>query len=346
MAWTLKFGGDTYPCPACGSGGLFVKIMLGLLFLLLPVLPLFAVDETASELIAFGQIRLEEINDVMREKYPGKKGVFWNIEGDAYHAFSKTPGTDVIIGLAGYQDVGLLYNAGRQLVKDAGAGFAYFHLDGGDWKLEQVVLVEGDKYEGFEGADLIGNGRDQLVVYSAEGVTQIANVYLFSGLPGHGRFEKAPAVRGSGFCPIVLRATGKAFIGIYQRALIKTGEEFQIYYVRRYGWDGKAFQADANGFLDRVACYDPVHPTRAESPQDLDFFDSYHRDHPGDFCALADCYSLSRRLGLKEKMGKYRDLLTRMGHEPVACDDCDDWIKGKNQTAQQMFMEWINSGGK
>src|SRR5208282_554746 len=104
-----------------------MKIIFALLFMFLPLLPAFAVDETASMLIAMGQIRLGDINHRINRQHPDKRGIYWNIAGSAYHDFSKTPRTDVIIGVAGYRDIGVIYYAGRQMVEDAGAGFAYFH---------------------------------------------------------------------------------------------------------------------------------------------------------------------------------------------------------------------------
>jgi hypothetical protein len=41
-----------------------------------------------------------------------------------------------------------------------------------------VELVRGKKYDGFEGADLIGLGKDQLVVYSSTDNEKFATVFM------------------------------------------------------------------------------------------------------------------------------------------------------------------------
>ncbi len=320
-----------------------MKKIFVLLLLLMPVFPAFATDETACMLIAMGQIRLGDINDRIAKKYPSQKGTYWNIAGTAYHEFSKTPETDVIIGVSGYRDVGVVYNSERQMVEDAGSGFAYFHKVQGDWKLIQVELGGGKKYEGYEGADLTVAGRDQLVVYSSSGTTQIADIYAFKDSPEAGSFKKLASFQGFGEGPRVTKESGKPILVDYQRAMIKSGDEFQIYYGRPIRWTGKEFTRDKDGFLDLVQTYDSVHPLHAQSPKDLAYFEDYYSSHPGDFCALSDCYSLSRRLGLADKMAQYRRELQRVKDKPVTCGHCDPWINGRNQVAQQLFLEWVFS---
>jgi hypothetical protein len=317
-----------------------MKKIATLVLMVLLIRPVFAVDEGASMLIAMGQVRLEDINDKIGRQYPGKKGIYWNIAGTAYHHFSKAPHTDVIIGIAGYKDVGVIYNAGRQMVEDAGSGFAYFHKVKDDWKLIQVELVDGKKYEGYEGADLASLGADQLVVYSASGVTQIADIYRFEP---NGRFKKMGSVTGYGEGPQVAWEAGKPLMVDFQRTMIKNGDEFQIYYGRPYRWNGREFLKDKDDFLDLVQTYDPVHPIHAGSAKDLEFFENYAADHPEDFCAVANCFGLSRRLGLKDKMAEYTKRLMGMAGKPVVGPYCDSWIAGKNQAAQQLYLEWVSS---
>ncbi len=310
---------------------------------LLPAFPAFAVDDTASNLISYGQIRLGDINDLINKKYPGKKENFWNVSGIAYHNFSDAPKTDVIIGVAGYRDNGVIYNLGRQMVEDAGAGFAYFHKVKDDWKLIQVELVDGKKYEGFEGSDLTAQGRDQLVVYSSSGITQIANIYIFNN---GGSFKKAASIQGFGMGPRVAGESGKHLMVDYQRAMINNEEGFRIYYGRPFRWNGHGFMVAKDEFLDRVQSFDPVHSTNGESLKALEFFEKYLSGHPKDFCAIADCYDLSRRLGLPEKRDQYRKQLAQMKEEPVVCDLCDEWLNDKNHNAQQQYLEWLMGKGR
>ncbi len=308
----------------------------------LSVLPLFAVDDTASNLVAFGQIRLGEINERLNKKYQGKKEIFWNVSGIAYHDFSDSPKSDVIIGIAGYKDNGVVYNLGRQMVEDAGSGFAYFHKGKDDWKLVQVELVDGKKYEGFEGADLTAQGRDQLVVYSSSGITQIANVFIYKD----GTFRKSASIQGLGMGPRVAKESGKPLMVDYQKAMINNEQEFQIYYGRPFRWNGRGFVGAKDEFLDHVQSYDPVHSTNGESLKLLEYIESYLTAHPKDFCAIADCFDLSRRLGLTEKVGQYRQQLSAMRDEPVACSFCDEWLSDKNHDAQQQYLDGLTGKGK
>ena len=152
-------------------------------------------DETASDLVAFGEINLTQMTDTLNQKYPATRKAFWNVSGIAYHDFTGESKTDVLIGLSGYQDKGLVYNGEKQLVEDTGSGFAYFHKVQEKWKLIQVELVEGKHYVGFEGAGLMGGDQDQLVVYSAAGVTQIANIY---NLQADGQFHAVTRIASTG----------------------------------------------------------------------------------------------------------------------------------------------------
>ena len=54
-----------------------MKKLFALLFVLLPAFPVFAVDDTASMLIAMDEVRLGDINDRIDRQYPDKKGVYW-----------------------------------------------------------------------------------------------------------------------------------------------------------------------------------------------------------------------------------------------------------------------------
>ncbi len=318
--------------------------IFALIIVFLPALSAYAVDDTACDLIAFGQIRLGEINDRINKDYSGKKGVFWNISGDAYHDFTKIPKTDVIIGLAGYLDIGLTYNNGRQLVKDAGSGFAYYHKDREAWKLIQVEMADGKKYKGFEGADLTGQGRDQLVVYSSSGTTQVADIY---GMDNNGRFKKKASLLGFGKGPRVAEEFGKPILVDFQRATVN--QDFPVYYGRPFRWNGHEFLGAKDVFLDRVQSYDPLHSTNDESSKDLEFFEDYLAGHPKDFCSLANCYDLSRRLDLGEKMNQYRKQLVSMKDDPLLCEYCGQWLDGRNQSFHQQYLEWImgkRAGGK
>ncbi len=304
----------------------------------------YAVDDTAANLIPEGKISLSDLTDTLNRKYPKEKKNFWNVSGIAYHDFSGISGSDVIVGLSGYRDKGIVYNNNKQLVEDAGAGFGYFHLENGIWKLRQVELVEGKRYEGFEGADLTSSGKDQLVVYSAEGVTEIACVYT---VQSNGNFKRIATIEGYGMGPRVSQESGKPLMVDFQRALINHCDDCQVYYGRPYRWDGSKFTEDKNDFLDRVQSYDPFHSTGAESSNDLKFFESYLASHPNDFCAIANCLDLSTRLNFSDKVEQYRNRLIQLGSDSVECHYCDDWLMGKNRVYQKQYLEKIlNDLGK
>src|ERR1035441_5370549 len=206
--------------------------------------PAGAVDDTAANLVAEGKISLSQLTDTLNRKYPRGRETFWNVSGIAYHDFSRISQSDVIVGLSGYRDKGLVYNNDKQLVEDAGAGFAYFHLEKDDWKLRQVELVEGKKYEGFEGAGLMGSGNDQLVVYTSDGPEQIAAIY---GIGKNGNFGKIAVITGDGLGPRVAQESGKPLMVDFQPALINNREDRGIFFGRPYSWDGAEFGAPTSG---------------------------------------------------------------------------------------------------
>jgi hypothetical protein len=223
-------------------------------------------------------------------------------------------------------------------VEDAGAGFAFFHLEKDEWKLRQVELVEGKRYEGFEGADLVGSGRDQLVVYSSIGEKQIANVYA---IRKDNTFGKVATVAGYGLGPRVALESGKPLIVDFQPALISNQEDWAIYYGRPYPWDGRKFVEQGDDFLDHVHAYDPSHSTDAEASQSLAFFEGYLTTHPKDFCAMANCFELSNRLGLREKAGNYRKKLAGLGDDSLECKYCDEWMRERNKANAKEYLDQV-----
>jgi hypothetical protein len=298
-----------------------------------------AVDETAANLIPEGKLSLSLIIDTLNHKYPKEKELFWNVSGIAFHDFTGTPQTDVIVGLAGYRDRGMTYNSGKQLVEDAGAGFAYFHLEKDKWDLKQVEVVEGRKYEGFEGANLMGGNGDQLVVYSSENDTKLANVFAIGG---KGVFEKIAVIGGKGMGPRVSSDSGKPLMVDFQRALVNRCDDCGIFYGRPYDWDGKKFVERPDDFLDQVQSYDPLHSTEADSSKVLGFFENYLSSNPQDFCALANCFDLSTRLGLTDKAEDYRKRLTHLGNVSPQCKYCDDWLMNKNRATAKEYVDSLS----
>lgn len=306
-------------------------------FLALWPQPSRAVDETAANLIPEGKISLSLIIDTLNHKYSRGREFFWNVSGIAFHDFTGVPQSDVIVGLAGYRDRGMTYNSGKQLVEDAGAGFAYFHLDKDKWSLKQVEIVEGRKYEGFEGSNLMGTGEDQLVVYSSADDTKLASVFAVGK---KGEFEKIAVIRGNGMGPRVSPESGKPLMVDFQRALVNRCEDCDIYYGRPYDWNGKTFVQRPDDFLDQVQSYDPLHSTEADSTKVLGFFENYLSTNPQDFCALANCFDLSTRLGLSDKAADYRKRLAHLGDVSPQCKYCDEWMMNKNKATA---MEYVSS---
>lgn len=313
-------------------------LILSTLYLAFWAKPVLAVDETAANLVAEGKINLSLMIDTLNQKYPKDRESFWNVSGIAYHDFTGASQTDVIIGLSGYRDSGKKYNNDKQLVEDAGAGFAYFRLKGDGWKLMQVELVEGKKYEGFEGADLMGKGQDQLVVYSSVGEIQIATVY---GMGKDGTFGKVATVTGFGMGPRVALEGGKPLIVDFQPALVNNGSEWVIYNGRPYPWDGRKFVEQKDEFLDHVQAYNPFHSTNTETTQELSFFEGYLSNHPKDFCATANCYELSNKLGLKKKVESYRKNLASLGDDSLECKYCDEWMREKNKANAKEYLDQV-----
>lgn len=315
------------------------------LFYLIPVFllslwagPAGAVDETAANLVAEGKINLTLMIDTLNRKYPGEKENFWNVSGIAFHDFTGAQQSDVIIGLSGYRDKGMVYNNEKQLVEDAGSGFAYFHFEKGEWKLRQVELAEGKKYEGFEGVDLTGSGNDQLVLYSSTGEKQITGVYA---IQKNGVFAKFATIAGYGLGPRVAHQSDKPQIVDYQRALVNTCEYCGIYYGRPYEWDGHKFLEQKNDFLDHVEACDLVHFTDVEKTRSLAYFEGYLTAHPKDFCAVANCFDISSRLGLKDKADHYKQMLANMGEESLVCEYCDDWTMDHNKATMEEYLNQI-----
>jgi hypothetical protein len=302
-----------------------------------------AVDETASNLVAFGAINLTEMTDTLNQKYPATRKAFWNVSGIAYHDFTGGVKDDVMIGLSGYQDKGLVYNGEKQLVEDTGSGFAYYHKVKGMWKLVQVELVEGKHYVGFEGADLTGEGKDQLVVYSSDGVTQIANIYT---LGGEGLFHKVTRIASNGMGPRVSIQNGKPMMVDYQAALINTCEDCAVYYGRPYQWDGKKFTEGKDEYLDQVESYDPIHATDSQCAKALAYFENYLKAHPDDFGAMANCYDLSLRLGLKKEADGFKKQLEDWGDQKAACPYCDEWLQNRNKVYQQQYLDRLEGKPK
>ena len=303
----------------------------------------FAVDETASNLIAFGEINLTQMTETLNQKYPATRKAFWNVTGIAYHDFTGAEKTDVVIGLSGYQDKGMVYNNEKQLVEDTGAGFAYFHKDKDAWKLLQVELVEGKHYVGFEGADLAGDGKEQLVVYSSQGVTQVANIYA---LGSDHLFHSVTRISSNGMGPRVSRLRGKILIVDYQRALINSCEDCEIYFGRPYQWDGKKFIEGKDEYLDQVRAYDPVRSTEGQCAKVLAYFENYLNGHPDDFAVLANCYDLSVRLGLVQEAASFKKQLENWGDRNPDCPYCDEWLQARNKTYQQQYLDQLEGKPK
>ncbi len=316
------------------------RLQLRNIVYLLPLLLLAssarAVDEAASNLVAFGEINLTQMTDTLNRKYPATRKGFFNVSGIAYHNFTGGDKDDVMIGLSGYQDKGLVYNGAKQLVEDSGAGFAYYHKVKDEWKLVQVELVEGKHYIGFEGADLTGEGKDQLLVYTSQGATQIANIYT---LGTDGVFHPVTRIASNGMGPRVSVQEGKALLVDYQSALVNPCDDCAIFYGRPYQWNGNKFVGGTDEYLDLVQGYDALHATDSECAKDLAFFENYLKAHPDNFGALANCYDLSQRLELQKDSSQYKKQLEDWGDKPSACPFCDEWLQGRNKVYQQQYLD-------
>ncbi|HTA76930.1 MAG TPA: hypothetical protein VK791_07225 [bacterium] len=300
-------------------------------------IPAYAVDESAADLVARGRLRLADITDAINKKYQGQKENYWDIANIAYHDFTGVPEVDVVVGLAGYHDKGSIYNDGKQVVEDAGAGFGYFHKEKDNWKLKQVELVRGKKYDGFEGADLIGLAKDQLVVYSSSDKEKIATVYM---VPLNHVLKQIAVIVGKDFGPRVAQNGNKALMVDFRRALVKTCDGCQIYYGHAYRWQDHQFTPEDDDFLEAVEKYSDEKLSNADVQKGLTWFEDYLSNHPKDFCALANCYDLSVKLNLSDKAEDYKTKLTKLG---MAADlnlkYCDQWLSDKNKAFQQQYLD-------
>jgi hypothetical protein len=307
-------------------------------------LPVYAVDESAADLVARGRLHLSAITDAINKKYKGQRESFWDIASIAYHDFTGVPEVDVVVGLGGYRDKGGVYNDGKQVVEDAGAGFAYFHKEKDDWVLKQVELVKGKKYEGFEGADLMGLDKDQLVVYSATGNQKIATVFM---VPLSHVLKQVSVMEGKDFGPRVAQEGNKSLMVDFRRALIKDEGDYQIYYGHAYLWKDHKFISEENSFLEAVDQYSAAGLDEASRQKGLSWFENYLNDHPKDFCALANCYELAQQLNLMDKAADYKSKLLKLGMDAeLNLKYCDQWLSDKNRTFQQQYLEDLAGKGK
>jgi hypothetical protein len=301
-------------------------------------LPVYAVDESAADLVARGRLRLADITEAINKKYQGQKENYWDIANIAYHDFTGVPEVDVVVGLAGFHDKGNIYNDGKQVVDDAGAGFGYFHKEKDNWKLQQVELVRGKKYDGFEGADLIGLGKDQLVVYSStENKEKIATVFM---VPRNHVLKQIAEIVGKDFGPRVAQDGNKFLMVDFRKALVKDGPGFQIYYGHAYRWKDHQFTPEDNDFLEAVEKYSDPKLANADKQKGLTWFEDYLTAHPKDFCALADCYDLSLALNLDDKAAGYKKKLVKLGMKAeLNTKYCDQWLSDKNLAFQKLYLD-------
>jgi hypothetical protein len=317
-----------------------------LVFLILSGLniPVYAIDESAADLVARGQLHLADITDAINRKYPGQKENYWDIASIAYHDFTGVPEVDVVVGLEGYRDKGGNYNNGKQVVEDSGAGFAYFHKEKEDWKLKQVELVRGNKYDGFEGADMIGLGKDQLVVYSSTDRDKMATVFMVT--MSH-VLKKAAEITGKDYGPRVAQDNGKFLIVNFSRALVKDCEACQIYAGQAYHWENHKFVPEANGFLDEVEKYSDPGLDTPEKQTGLAWFENYLSTHPKDFCTLANCYEISQSLGLTEEAVDFKAKLVKLDmNSDLNLKYCDQWLSDKNHAFQKQYLDALEGKTK
>lgn len=300
----------------------------------------FAVDESAADLVARGRLHLSDITDAINKKYRGESEKFWDISSIAYHDFTGVPDVDVIVGLEGYQDNGKIYNEGKQVVEDAGAGFAYFHKDKDEWKLQQVELVKGVKYDGFEGADLIGLGKDQLVVYSSKGHEKFATVFM---MPMDHVLKQVAIISGKDFGPRVAKIGGQTLLVDFRRALIKDCEDCQIFFGEAYDWKDHRFNPKHDPFLQAVDRYSANGLDNATKQKGLAWFEDYLSSHPKSFCALANCYELSRQLNIADKEADYKKRILALGDDgQLDLRYCDSWLSDRNRALQDQYLEELS----
>jgi len=307
-------------------------------------IPVYAIDESAADLVARGQLHLADITDAINKKYSGQKENYWDISSIAYHDFTGVPEVDVVVGLEGYRDKGGIYNDGKQVVEDAGAGFGYFHKEKDNWKLKQVELVRGKKYDGFEGADLIGLGKDQLVVYSSEDRDKIATVFMMN--MSH-VLKKVEEIVGKDYGPRVAQDNGKSLMVNFSRALVKDCDACQIYEGLAYHWENHKFVPENNDFLDAVEKYSDPGLDNTVKQAALTWFENYLSAHPKDFCALADCYELSLSLDLTEEAADFKKKLIQLGMKSdLNLKYCDQWLSDKNRAFQQQYLSELEGKAK
>ncbi len=300
----------------------------------------FAIDESAADLVARGRLHLSAITDAINQKYKGEREKFWDIASIAYHDFTGVPDVDVIVGLEGYQDRGGSYNDGKQVVEDAGAAFAYFHKEKDEWKLQQVEVVKGTKYDGFEGADIIGLGKDQLVVYSSQGHDKIATVYV---VPMNHVLKQVAVITGKDFGPRVAKLKGQTLLVDFRRALVKDCEDCQIFFGEAYEWKDHHFTARNDSFLQAVEDYSANGLDNATKQKGLAWFENYLSDHPKSFCALANCYELSRQLNLADKTADYKKRVLDLGTDgELDLKYCDSWLSDRDRAIQKQYLEELD----
>jgi len=304
----------------------------------------FAVDESASDLVARGRLRLMEISDAINKKYKGQKEKFWDISSIAYHDFTGVPEVDVVVGLSGYQDKGGVYNDGKQVVEDAGAGFAYFHKEKDNWVLKQVELVRGSKYDGFEGADLMGLGKDQLVVYSSEGSEKIATIFM---MPMNHVLKQVAEVKGKDFGPRVTQNGSHVLLVDFRRALVKNCDDCQVYYGEPYLWKDHHFISAPSDYLTAVEKCIEAGDDKAALQKSLAWFRDYLTNHPNDFGALANSYDLSNELGMDDQAALFKKKLLKLGTDSeLNLSYCDSWLSDKNKAFQQQYLDTLQGRSK
>lgn len=302
--------------------------------------PVYAVDESAADLVARGRLHLGDITDAINQKYKNESGNYWDIANIAYHDFTGVPEVDVIVGIAGYRDKGNIYNNGKQVVEDSGAGFAYFHKDKDNWELKQVELVKGKKYDGFEGANLIGLDKDQLVIYSSEGKEKIATVFM---VPMNHVLKKIAEIVGEDFGPRVAQEGNHCLLVDFRRALVNDSGDCQLYYGHAYRWENHRFVPEASDFLEMVHQYSNPKLDPATLEKGLNWFENYLTKHPNDFCTLANCYDLCLKLNLTDQSEAYKKQLLRLGMDSVLnLKYCDEWMSDKNRVFQQQYLDELS----
>jgi len=307
-------------------------------------IPAYAIDESAADLVARGRLHLADITEAINRKYPGQKENYWDIASIAYHDFTGVPEVDVVVGLEGYHDKGSVYNNGKQIVEDSGAGFAYFHRDKDDWKLKQVELVRGKKYDGFEGADLIGLGKDQLVVYSSEDRDKIATVFMVS--MSH-VLKKVVEIVGKDYGPRVAQDKNQFLMVNFSHALVKDCDACEIYEGRAYHWENHKFVPEDNDFLGAVEKYSDRGLDNSAKQAGLSWFENYLSAHPKDFCALANCYELCVSLGLADEAADYKAKLIKLDMDSdLNLKYCDQWLSDKNHAFQQQYLNELEGKKK